>query len=81
MPRDDLLAMQGVIQDAMGGGKYKVKVTEEGSSTEVIAQLSGRLQNNHIRVLPGDIVEVSVSPYDLTHGLITYRGRRTKRSA
>lgn len=73
--------MEGVVLDAMGGGKYKIQVTENGASTEVIAQLSGRLRNHHIRVLPGDPVEVSVSPYDLTNGLITYRGKRNKRSA
>lgn len=73
--------MEGVVLDAMGGGKYKIQVTENGASTEVIAQLAGRLQRHHIRVLPGDPVEVSVSPYDLTNGLITYRGKRNKRSA
>ena len=30
---------------------------------------------HHIRVLPGDRVRVAVSPYDLSHGLIVYRGK------
>jgi len=50
--------------------------TIEKSVREVRAQLSGKLRRHHIRVLPGDDVVVSVSPYDLTHGLITYRGRK-----
>lgn len=71
MPKDDLIEKEGQILDALGGGQYNVQ-TSDG---EVRAQLSGRLRRNHIRVLPGDKVRVSVSPYDMTHGLITYRMR------
>jgi len=34
---------------------------------------TGRLKRFKIKVLVGDRVEVAVSPYDPTHGLITYR--------
>jgi translation initiation factor IF-1 len=42
---------------------------------DVIVQgrLSGRMKKYRIKVLVGDRVQVSVSPYDPTHGLITYR--------
>lgn len=73
MSKGDLLEMEGVIQDALGGGQYTVKVDQGGAL--VRAQLSGRMRRHHIRVLPGDRVRVAVSPYDLTHGLIVYRGR------
>jgi len=45
--------------------------TEEGMT--IRAMLSGRLKRFKIRVLVGDRVEVAVSPYDPSHGLITYR--------
>jgi len=35
--------------------------------------LSGRMKKNKIKVIVGDRVQVSVSPYDTAHGLITYR--------
>ncbi len=73
MSKGDLLEMEGVIQDALGGGQYTIKVDQGGAI--VRAQLSGRMRRHHIRVLPGDRVRVAVSPYDLTHGLIVYRGR------
>ena len=73
MPKGDLIEMEGVIQDALGGGQYSIKLNE-GDST-VRAQLSGRMRRHHIKVIPGDKVRVAVSPYDLTHGLITFRGR------
>ncbi len=86
MPRDDLIEMRGKILDAMGGGKYKIQTEgQDGNEgSKVIAQLAGRLRRHTIRVLPGDTVLVSVSPYDLSNGLITYRGdqrpqRRSRR--
>lgn len=73
MPKGDHIEMGGHIESAMGGGKYSVKVEEGGA--EVIAQLSGRMKKHHIRVIPGDDVTISFSPYDLTHGFITFRGK------
>jgi translation initiation factor IF-1 len=73
MSKGDHLEMDGVIQDALGGGQYVIKVDQGGAM--VRAQLSGKMRRHHIRVLPGDRVKVSVSPYDLTHGLIIYRAR------
>jgi translation initiation factor IF-1 len=73
MSKGDLLEMEGVIQDALGGGQYTIRVDQGGAI--VRAQLSGRMRRHHIRVLPGDRVRVAVSPYDLSHGLIVYRGR------
>ena len=73
MSKGDLLEMEGVIMDALGGGQYTIKVDQGGAM--VRAQLSGRMRRHHIRVLPGDRVRVAVSPYDLTHGLIVYRGK------
>jgi translation initiation factor IF-1 len=39
----------------------------------VRGRLSGRMKKYRIKVMVGDRVQVSVSPYDPTHGLITYR--------
>ena len=72
MARDDLLQATGTVDKILGGGRYRV-VLDGGQ--EVTAQLSGRMRRHHIRVLPGDRVRVAVSPYDLSHGLIVYRGR------
>jgi len=66
MSKGDLIELDGVVEEAMGGGQYNIKLTQ--SSSHVRAQLSGRMRRNHIRVLPGDKVRVAVSPYDLTHG-------------
>ena len=44
------------------------------SKSKIIAHIAGRMRKNFIRILPGDIVTVEISPYDLTKGRITYRG-------
>jgi translation initiation factor IF-1 len=39
----------------------------------VLAHISGKMRKNFIRILPGDKVQVELSPYDLSRGRITYR--------
>lgn len=78
MPKSDLIEMNGVVVDSLGGGQYRIQVNdEEGHLTEttIRARLNGRMKKFRIRVMPGDKVKVAVSPYDLTHGMITFRGR------
>jgi translation initiation factor IF-1 len=45
--------------------------TPEGMKLRAV--LSGRMKRFKIKVLVGDRVRISVSPYDPSHGLITYR--------
>lgn len=72
MARDDLIQIEGVVEDIRAGGVFAVK-TDMGPT--IIAKLSGRMRRFHIRVVPGDRVTVGVSPYDPSKGLIVYRAR------
>ncbi|MEE2663836.1 MAG: translation initiation factor IF-1 [Myxococcota bacterium] len=72
MARDDLISANGTVEKILGGGKYQVEL--EGGQT-VMAQLSGRMRRFRIRVIPGDRVTVGLSPYDPSHGFITFRLR------
>jgi translation initiation factor IF-1 len=73
MPKDDLVEIEGTIERSCGGGFYDIVPTAGGATLK--AKLCGQMKQKHIRVLPGDRVKVGVSPYDLTHGLITWRFR------
>ena len=73
MPREDLIEYVGEVQEALGGGQYSIIV--EGNDEPLRARLSGKMKQNRIRVLPGDRVRLGVSPYDKTHGIITFRFR------
>jgi len=50
---------------------YEVELTK--TKTVIEAYVSGKMRKNTIRILPGDIVTVKLSPYDVTRGFITYR--------
>jgi translation initiation factor IF-1 len=41
----------------------------------VLAHIAGRLRRHRIKILPGDRVDLELSPYDLTKGRIVYRYR------
>ena len=72
MARDDLVDMEGRVTEVLVGGNFKIEV--QGGHT-VLAHLAGRMRRNRIRVVLGDQVTVSVSPYDPSRGLITYRAK------
>jgi translation initiation factor IF-1 len=69
--KEELIQVAGTIIDKQRDANFKVKVS--GSEHIVMAQLSGRMRRNHIRILIGDRVDIEMSPYDLTKGRITYR--------
>ncbi len=72
LARDDLIQATGTVEKILGGGRYQI-LLESGQT--VTAQLSGRMRRFRIRVIPGDRVQVGVSPYDPTHGFVTFRLR------
>lgn len=75
MPREDLVDIEGTVTAALGGGQYEITAGQVGDKPASVlkAKLCGKMKQNHIRVLPGDKVIVGVSPYDMTHGIITRR--------
>ena len=73
MAKDDLIPAEGVIIDKQPNAFFKVQL--DNTDHVVLAQISGRMRKNRIRILVGDRVSVEMSPYDLTRGRITYRFR------
>ncbi|HEY8444114.1 MAG TPA: translation initiation factor IF-1 [Clostridia bacterium] len=72
MPRDENIEAEGVVVEAMRGTMFKVRLS---NGHIITATLSGKLRVNYIRVMPGDYVKVELSPYDITKGRITWRGK------
>ena len=74
MPKKkDTIEIEGVVKDVLPNAVFRVELD---NGHEVTAHLSGKLRLNFIRVGAGDRVTVELSPYDLTRGRITWRGRR-----
>jgi len=70
LAKDDLVRFDGKIVETAGRGNYRVLLENE---VTVSARLSGKMSRYKIRVVVGDRVSVDMSPYDLTHGIITHR--------
>ena len=70
MAKEDVIEVEGVVVDALPNTNFKVKL-ENGHI--ILAHISGKLRMNYIRILPGDMVTVVLTPYDLTRGRITWR--------
>ena len=69
MANKDMIEASGTVLSAVGND-FKVEL-ENGHI--VTASLSGKIRMHYIRILPGDKVDLLISPYDLTRGRITYR--------
>ncbi len=66
----EVIKMKGKVVEALPNTQFKVEL-ENGLS--IIAHISGKMRKNYIRLVPGDKVDVEMTPYDLTKGRITYR--------
>jgi translation initiation factor IF-1 len=68
----NVIEVEGVVKEALPNALFRVELTNKHV---IMAHLSGKLRMHYIRILPGDKVKVEMSPYDLTKGRITWRGR------
>jgi translation initiation factor IF-1 len=68
--KSDQIVLEGVVVEELRGGMFRVKLDQ---GHEVLAHVSGKLRRHRIRILPGDRIQLEVSPYDLNRGRITYR--------
>ena len=66
----DMIVMEGVVQESLPNASFRVELD---NGHNVLAHISGKMRRHRIRVLPGDRVQVELSPYDLTLGRLTFR--------
>ncbi|TCO78918.1 translation initiation factor 1 (bIF-1) [Plasticicumulans lactativorans] len=72
MAKEDHIEMEGTVIETLPNTMFRVQL-ENGHV--VTAHISGRMRKHYIRILTGDKVKVELTPYDLSKGRITYRGR------
>lgn len=78
MAREELLEMNGVVDEILPDSRYRVTL-DNGHG--LIAYSSGKMRKNHIRIIAGDKVSLEISPYDLSKGRITFRHIEGRHSA
>ena len=76
MAQKEVIKLEGKIVEALPNTQFKVEL-QNGHT--IIAHISGKMRKHYIRLVPGDRVEVELTPYDLTKGRISFRLRDDKR--
>jgi len=69
-PKEDAIVLEGTVIEPLPNAMFRVEL-ENGH--KVLAHISGKMRMHYIRILPGDRVQVELTPYDLARGRITYR--------
>ncbi len=72
MAKEEPIEMEGVVTETLPNTTFRVEL-ENGHI--VTAHISGKMRKHYIRILTGDTVTVELTPYDLSKGRITYRGK------
>jgi len=64
------IELDGIVIEALGNAMFRVQL-ENGHI--ITAHIAGKMRLNYIKILPGDKVQVEMSPYDLSKGRIKFR--------
>lgn len=72
MAKKNIIKVKGEVVEKLPDSKFRVKLDLENHPV-ILAYLSGKMKMNYIKIDVGDIVDVELSPYDLTKGRVVYR--------
>mgnify|MGYP003572498307 CR=1 FL=1 len=70
MAKEEAIRVSAVVIEALPNAVFRVELENKH---RILAHVSGKMRMNFIRILPGDVVTVELSPYDLSKGRIVYR--------
>jgi translation initiation factor IF-1 len=73
MPKEEAIQVEGKVLETLPNAMFRVELP---NGHKVLAHVSGKMRMYFIKILPGDMVTVELSPYDLTRGRIIYRGKK-----
>ena len=72
MAKEEFIEFEGVIEDLLPEGRFRVKLDNEHT---ILAYTAGKMRRFRIRTVVGDMVRVEMTPYDLSKGRIVYRDK------
>ncbi|KAH0998246.1 translation initiation factor IF-1 [Candidatus Tremblaya phenacola] len=70
MPKTKHVQMHGEVIENLSNTNFRVRLE---NSHVVLAYVSGKMRIHFIKILPGDMVTVEVSPYDPLRARIIFR--------
>ena len=68
--KEEAIEVEATVVETLPNAVFKVELDNKH---QALAHISGKMRMHYIRILPGDRVQVEVTPYDLQRGRITYR--------
>ena len=68
--KEEGIQVEGSVIEPLPNAMFRVELD---NGHRVLAHISGKMRMHYIRILPGDRVQVELTPNDLTRGRITYR--------
>ena len=68
--KEEGIQIEGTVIETLPNAMFKVELD---NGHRVLAHISWKMRMHYIRILPGDRVQVELTPYDLNRGRITYR--------
>ena len=75
MAKTESIQIQARVTKALPNAMFRVEAEVGDEKHEVLCTIAGKMRKYYIRILPGDMVTVELSPYDLSRGRIIYRVR------
>ncbi|MBL4903295.1 MAG: translation initiation factor IF-1 [Desulfocapsa sp.] len=76
MAKEEAIEVEGTIIEPLPNAMFRVELD---NGHKVLAHISGKMRMHFIKILPGDLVTIELSPYDLTRGRITFRAKNNKK--
>ena len=71
MAKEEAIEVMAKVLETLPNAMFRVEL--EDNQHQVLAHISGKMRKHFIRIVPGDKVEVELSPYDLTKARIIFR--------
>jgi translation initiation factor IF-1 len=68
--KEEPITLEGKVLETLPNAMFRVELP---NGHRVLAHVSGKMRMNFIRILPGDMVTLELSPYDLSRGRIVRR--------
>ena len=68
--KEELLEFKGTVMEKLPNAMFRV-LLENGHN--IIAHTAGKMRKFRIWIMVGDMVNIEMTPYDLTKGRITFR--------
>ncbi|MDD3324478.1 MAG: translation initiation factor IF-1 [Sulfurospirillaceae bacterium] len=71
MAKTDVIEIDGKVIEALPNATFKVELAK--NNHVVLCHIAGKMRMHYIKIMPGDVVKVELTPYSLDKGRITYR--------